>query len=260
MPNQDDLAERRRIAVRFISGCGVEIGAGLDPVTHPAIRELAFIDKRDRAELEKLFGRPVPYRVLTLEQSLGAGNAPADFIMAHHVVEHCPNPIRQIGEWLPLLGPTGRVFFSVPSDTNSGEKGRVPTHASHVLHDFLFHRDGDDFDSKQHIPHFVLQWVAMDPDYFWYTKDGVAHFADRTLAETRRDGHDLHWHTYTLEVFCQTIEAAFWFAGLGLRWLHRDTACNAHYVVAERAPIGEPPKFLGEQRAELVKAAARLPH
>lgn len=257
MPNKDDLDERKRLAALFLRGRGVEIGAGLDPVIHSGITDLTFVDKRRHAELQKLFGRPVRYAVVTFSQALA--REPVDFVMAHHVVEHCPNPIRQISDWLLLLKETGRIFFSIPSDQNSGESGRIPVSISHLLHDYLFDREGDDFESKQHIPHFILQWATLDGPTFSYATNGVKPFAAGTLSEVRRSGHDLHWHTYPLDVFCHMIEAAFWFAGCGLQWLHRDTTCGAHYVVAERAARSAPPRFMTAEGTRLMAAARRLP-
>jgi SAM-dependent methyltransferase len=257
MPAENDFGRRIEIARRHIKGRGVEIGAGTSPVDHDGIDELVLIDRRNQAELEALFGTSIPYRVEGLERALG-DPLRFDFVMAHHVIEHCSDPIGQIMTWLPLLRDDGVVFFSIPSDGNVGEKLRVPAPISHVLDDYLFGRRGDDFESKQHLPHFVLNWTSLSETSFWYAREGVQRFSDAVLSEVRRDGHDFHWHVVTLEVFCQIIEAAFWFAGFGVKWVHRETEFGAHYVVAQRAPKGSRPACLDAATARLVQALALI--
>jgi SAM-dependent methyltransferase len=257
MPDPDDLATRRTIADRLIRGTGVEIGAGLDP-SLPRGTDVVFIDGRTRSELHALFGAPVSYEVRTLDEMLRSRRGTFDFLIAHHVVEHCSNPIGQVMAWLPLLRAGGRLFVSIPSNENSGERSRVPVTISHLLHDHLFDRTGADFDSKQHIPHFIVQWTAMSPDSFWYAKSSTQDFCAQVLAETRRDDHDLHWHTYTLESLSQLIEAACWFGGHGVTWIHRETANGAHYVVADLAQRDAVPLFLMKERDTLVSALQKL--
>jgi len=257
MPDPNDLDTRRTIAARFVQGVGVEIGAGLDP-SLPVGTHVTFIDRRTKSELQELFGAPVPYEVRSLDDMLRTRPGAADFLIAHHVVEHCSNPIGQLATWLPLLRDGGRLFVSIPSDDNAGERERVPVTISHLLHDYLFDRSGDDFDSKQHIPHFIIQWTTMSPESFWYAKYSLQDFCAQVLNETLRDGHDLHWHTYTLETLAQLIEAAFWLSGHGTTWMHRQTANGAHYVVAEKAPREAVPPFLIQERAVLTRAIERL--
>jgi hypothetical protein len=257
MPSPEDVETRRDIANRFVRGRGVEVGAGADPSSLDGA-DLTYIDSRSQSELQALFNAPIAYEVRSLSDVLCTRSGSSDFLVAHHVLEHCPDPIGQVVAWLPLLRDSGRLFVSTPSDDNTGEYGRVPATISHLLHDHLFERSGGDFDSKQHIPHFIIQWTAMSSDSFWFSKYSAQDFCTEVLTETRRDGHDVHWHTYTIEALSQVIEAAFWFGGRGLTWLHRETANGAHYLVAEVASRAEAPPFLITEYAALLRAIQKF--
>ena len=151
------------------------------------------------------------------------------------------------------------MFLSLPAADHACEKDRLPTPFEHILDDYLFDRGPDHFDSKQHIPHFINQWTAMDPKSFWYAEKNVEQFVAVSLGEVRRDGNDLHWHTYSLDVFKQVMGAAFWFAGHGMELLHAEHGGGMLYVVA--AKLGKPvemPGFLRAHHDRLICAAGML--
>ncbi len=226
----EDGRKRQEIGEKFIAGKGYEIGAGTFPSRYSGIESVVYLDTRSEAELQKLFAAEIPYQV----RSVHAAHPAQDFLVAHHVIEHLADPIGAIASWCALLGDAGRMFLSLPASDNSGEKDRLPATFEHVLDDHLFGRGPDHFDSKQHVPHFINQWAAMDPKSFWYSQGSVADFASTSLAEARRDNNDLHWHTFTLDVFREVVAAGFWFAGHGIRFLHAEHACQALYVVAAK--------------------------
>jgi len=187
---------RKQIGDRVLRGAGYEFGAGLTPSLFSNVSTLTVIDKRDKAELTVLFGAVPTYDVLSYEQA--ASRVEQDFITAHHVIEHCPDPIAVIMSWLPLVRDGGVVYFSLPSSNHACECDREPTPMSHLLADYLFEADGTDFDSRNHIPSFICHWTVMNPDGIWFAREGVVPYARQLLAEQARvKGHDLHWHTYT---------------------------------------------------------------
>src|SRR4051794_16060758 len=151
------------------------------------------------------------------------------------------------------------MFLSLPASDHACEQNRLPTPFEHILHDHLFGRGAESFDSKQHIPHFINQWTAMDPGSFWFARKDVRHFVANSLNEVQRDGHDLHWHTYTPEVIQQTLVAGFWFAGHGIEFVHAEHHGGAIYLVARKLPRPkEAPDFLRPYHHRLVSAAERL--
>jgi len=258
----DDGANRILLGDHFLSGRGFEIGPGASPAAYRGVEELSFIDKRNREELEELFNVRIDYAVVTLEEAraICRQEGKRDFVVAHHVLEHSPDPIQTTIDWLALIRDGGRFFFSIPSHMNSCEKDRVPTPIEHIVDDYLFERSGDDFESKGHILSFIDQWTVMDERSIWYAQNGVTAFAQTSLSEMRRNGHDLHWHTYTLPVARQVIEAAAYFGGRRLTWLLTENRANGHYLIGtlELESGVNPPTFLIAHREHLLRALGRL--
>ena len=261
---ENDSENRLTIGNQYVRGSGFEIGAGAAPSHYEAITELTFIDKRDLSELETLFGGKVPYQVIDLETAQSrTKSSPADFVIAHHVLEHTPNPIHTLIEWFSLLRAGGRFFLSIPSDSSIWEAERIPTPIEHIVDDFLFERNGDDYESKGHVLSFIDQWTAVDPDSVWYAKDDVGQFVAVSLSELQRSEHDLHWHTYTAPVARMTIEAAFYFAGAAMEWLCVEEGAGSIYLVGAKGETVAKheiatPAFLRAHREALQRVAARI--
>lgn len=259
-----DEARRKALGDTHIGGRGLEIGAGLRPGLYANIRELAFVDKRTPGELEALFKARISYPVLSLREAFHrARSDPADFVVAHHVLEHCANPVLTMMDWLSLLRPAGRLFVSVPAHDNACERSRLPTPIEHLLDDYLYQRDGSDYESKDHIPSFIVQWTALSPENFWYAKGSVKEFAVTVLSELGRDGHDLHWHTFTPKVLREVIEAACWFAGVEPRWLWHEHSGGAIYAIVSKEVCTDTrhrsvPDVISRHRARLESALVRL--
>lgn len=234
---------RREIGDEVLIGHGYEFGAGLLPSRFAQVESLTVIDKRTPDELAGLFGARPEYPVVNLEEA--AGRPPLDFVTAHHVVEHLPDPIGALSAWIGLLRQGGTLFLSVPSANDLHERLREVTPISHLVMDYLLRSDGTDFESRQHVHSFIQQWTAVSPDTFWFSRDGLKAYAEGALAEQRRtEGHDLHWHTFSLDTFMQTVEAAFYVAGCGVEWGQtRETEDELH-VVARKTATPRRPDFL----------------
>lgn len=260
MPSDRDAAKRKEIADKFLTGSGFEIGAGLTPSIFEGLQSLIFIDKRDKSELAELHGSPIPYTVMRLEEARRIYSGGADFVIAHHVIEHCANPVRMVQEWGSLIADKGLFFISLPSEKNACEVDRRPTPIEHILDDYVFNRESDNYDTQQHIPSFLNQWTAQWPETFSFAKHGVAQFAKQSLVEMSKPDINAHYHTFTLEVAAQTIEAAFYFAKFGLRWLHQEeTVPEALYLVGQRLPTqGAKPRFIEQYMERLSDALGQL--
>src|SRR3954468_769618 len=104
---------RRNFAADLIAGRGVEIGAGAYPQALPPGATAAQYDLRDAAELKALFGtETIPVRPMAeLRSDFPAG---ADFLIAHNVLEHAPDPIGQLIRWNACVRDGGVVLISLP--------------------------------------------------------------------------------------------------------------------------------------------------
>jgi SAM-dependent methyltransferase len=259
---QTDRDLRSEIAEKYLRGRGFEVGAGLSPTQCDAIDEIRFIDKRDPGEFARLFGQPPPYPILSLGDAKAAYPKGADFLIAHHVLEHCSNPIKILAtEWLPLLRDGGVLFLSMPSSKLISEARRIVTPIDHILDDWAFDRDDDAFESVDHITSFIVGWTDAFPGNFPYSRGTVGEYTTGILSEINRRGHDLHWHTYSLAAATDLTAVAFHAAGAGIEWLERREAERCLYLVARKlahAPGTPEPKILSRYRKRLLEAHRRL--
>jgi SAM-dependent methyltransferase len=251
---------RSALGNQYLRGFGVEIGAGLSPTAAPNISGIAFIDKRSPAEVAALFGRAPDYEILTPSAGRERFSESVDFIVAHHVIEHCDDPIGVlVKEWLPMLKTDGLIYLSLPSARHSCEQFRLPTPIGHVLDDYYFERPSTCYESKDHIYSFVLQWTVHQPGGFPFANSDVISYATEALRVPLPETQDLHWHTYTLPVASQMVEAAFWAAGFGLEWLCQEETENEHHLIARRITAPDrPPQFLAEYRDQIATVAERI--
>src|SRR5262249_40920818 len=91
----------------------------------------------------------------------------------------------------------------------------------------------------------------------------VKHFVETSLSELARDGHDLHWHTFTPETLRRVVEAAFWLAGFEAQWLCHEHSGGCIYTIVSvetcaDIPHRPSPNFISHYRARTESAMKRL--
>jgi SAM-dependent methyltransferase len=251
---------RKEIGDKYLRGFGIEIGAGLSRTKYANVDEMAVVDQRTAAEFETYFGEPPDYPLLTLGDAKQRFIGRLAFVVAHHVVEHCDNPIHTLGtEWIPLLAEGGLLYISLPSAQHDCEQLRLPTPIEHILDDYHFHRSSGSYESKEHIYSFILQWTVYQPKSFWYAKGDFPTYAAQALREAFAENQDLHWHTYTLPVAAQFIEAAFHVSRSGIEWVLQEEIDNELHLVCKRiAWSGKSPPFLTAYKMRLAAAVASI--
>src|SRR5437763_16581749 len=89
---------RRDFSADLIAGHGVEIGAGAYPQMLPPGAMASHYDLRDAAGLKALFGEEtISVRPISeLPSDFPSG---VDFLIAHNVLEHAPDPIGELIRW-----------------------------------------------------------------------------------------------------------------------------------------------------------------
>jgi hypothetical protein len=249
---------RKTLSDQYLSGFGIEIGAGLSPTSAPNILGPVFVDRRNPEELAAYFGRVPDYEVVSPTDAGVMFARAADFVAAHHVVERCDDPIAVLAnEWLPMSKPDGLLYLSLPSSRHGCEDLRLPTPIDHLLDDYYFERPSTGYESKEHIYSFVLQWTVFSPGAFGFANSDLASYATGALHAALPDTQDLHWHTMGA---VQMIEAAFHVAGRGLEWLRQEETDTELHLLCKSAPrfTDTAPEFLNTYRERLLSAAGRI--
>jgi hypothetical protein len=139
MTDKEQIATvRGKLSRRFISGRGLEIGAGSRPFPVPRGARVSYGDVRDRASLESYFrtsavqtGEPIDAQTLA-----EIADASLDFIISAHVIEHLRDPIGAIVNSIRVLKCGGIHLPVVPDMRRTFDRDRPETTVAHVLNDF----------------------------------------------------------------------------------------------------------------------------
>jgi len=142
MSEEEQVAHvRAELSQRFISGCGLEIGAGTRPFPVPSSAQVSYGDIRDLASLQSYFksnavqsSEPIDAQTL-----VGIADASLDFVISAHVIEHLRDPIGAIVNAIRALKRSGIHLLVVPDMRRTFDRDRPETSVPHVLADF---RDG----------------------------------------------------------------------------------------------------------------------
>jgi SAM-dependent methyltransferase len=137
-PEERITAMRAKLAERFISGCGLEVGAGARPFPVPAHAQVVYGDIRERAALESYFKtRAVSSDQRIDAQSLaGVADNSLDFVISAHVIEHLLDPVRAIVNAIRVLKRGGIHILVVPDMRRTFDRHRPETTLAHALADF----------------------------------------------------------------------------------------------------------------------------
>ena len=201
---------RFEISRQFLKGKGIEIGAGASPQRLPDGVVCEYFDKRNADELSGLFN--ISKNDLKQVYSLGEfwKRFPdgADFLIAHQVLEHTPNPILTLVEWNNYLKDGGVVVISVPDSESLPDKDRLIPPFEHVLSDFILGRSDNSFESREHIYSFLMGWL----DNGWLKAQDKYALAWAAHNSAKAKSNDLHWHALDTELFEKIIRVSAFFA------------------------------------------------
>lgn len=143
--------------VDFAKAEGLEIGPLDRPVIRPAMGSIRYADHLPEADLRAKYadqdfsaiqGRPdaptdlVPLDYVVAADTLaGPPEASFHYLVASHVIEHVPNPIRWLEGAAALLKPGGVVWLAVPNRLYTFDRPRPPTTAGDWLEAHWQERD-----------------------------------------------------------------------------------------------------------------------
>lgn len=183
----DGDALRQALAVKFISGSGLEIGALHRPLLQGSFADVKYVDRMAEDELRPYFVDLddvdfVPVDIIDDGEELSTVEANSqDFVIAIHLLEHFLNPIRAVGNMLRVLKPGGILFLAVPDKRyNDLDRNRPETTYEHLLRDF---NEGPEWSKRDH--------------YMEYARivDGLTD--ENVMLENMRRDNRIHFHVWT---------------------------------------------------------------
>lgn len=256
-----DLNHIRKIKTEHVlRGRGMEIGAGMAPHPLPPNAEAVYFDLRNAEELQAYFASTsVPYDVHPIADVATHLPDGADFLIAHHVLEHTPDPIGVLKQWRGYLKTDGVMVITLPNYKLCPDKGRLLPSFEHILLDHLLDRGADSFESREHVLSFLTSWADVSPAFETMSKFDVCRHIS---TETHRSGHDFHWHAYDHALARQTIMAACLLEGLAPTFVvddsqlpdgERDAIIDMMFAYTA-SPIAEAPPQARAQAADTAAA------
>jgi SAM-dependent methyltransferase len=146
---------RGDVALRFLRGDGIEIGALDFPLRLPCGTQVRYVDYLDEAGLRGVHsstlrkGRPlvVPDVVDDGARLDSFADASLDFVVANHMLEHVEDPIAALQHQLRVLRPGGVLYLTLPDARESFDAPRERTTTEHLLRD---HREGPQVSRREH--------------------------------------------------------------------------------------------------------------
>ena len=174
----------RQIVARYCSGTGCEIGPGANPQTNP--RNTYYVDRYHTYR-----NQPIHVDCFADASALPFASDSLDYVFSSHVLEHCPDTLATLKEWLRVLRPGGRLLLRLPHGLRTFDKGRAITPLTHHLEDYerrvgtMDPSPWEEFE-RVAIPNFPHHWkhAAQRPDGSYDFEYIVRH------------GH-LHYHVWT---------------------------------------------------------------
>jgi SAM-dependent methyltransferase len=146
---------REDVALRFLRGEGIEVGALDFPLRLPRGARVRYVDYLDEAGLREAYsstlrkGRPlvVPDIVDDGAHLSSFADASLDFMVANHMLEHVEDPIAALQQQLRVLRRGGVLYLTLPDARASFDAPRNRTTVEHLLRD---HREGPQVSRREH--------------------------------------------------------------------------------------------------------------
>jgi predicted SAM-dependent methyltransferase len=193
---------RDELAIRYLHGDGIEIGALIHPLWVPPGVRVRYVDNLGGEELLDAAGEVYPNLDGAVDVDvIDDANVLAkfadeslDFVIANHVLEHLEDPATALGHWVRVLRSGGVLMVTLPDPRHSFDGPRERTAVEHVLRD---QREGPEISRQEHLSEYarVIDGIIGD--------EGVS---TRTT-ELDNQRWSIHFHVWELEGFLQLLLA-----------------------------------------------------
>ncbi len=146
---------RADVALHFLRGEGIEIGALGFPLPLPRYARVRYVDYLGETGLRETYSsvlREGPALVVPDIIDDGARlasfpDASLDFVVANHMLEHVEDPIAALEHQLRVLKPGGILYLALPDARYTFDASRERTTVEHLLRD---HREGPRVSRREH--------------------------------------------------------------------------------------------------------------
>lgn len=149
---------RKELAVQYISGEGMEVGALHAPLEVPNGAKVHYVDRMSAANLRKQYPELSAVNLVDPdiiddgERLAQIQDNTWDFVIANHMIEHCQNPIGAIQNFLRVLKEGGILYMGVPDKRYTFDLDRPITDLDHLIRDY---KEGPEWSKQGHYQEYV---------------------------------------------------------------------------------------------------------
>ena len=183
------VSARTRIAKRYLSGEGIEIGALHNPLPLPRSARIRYVDRLPVSELRahypELEQEPL-VRVDILDDGEWLATIPdssLDFVVANHFLEHTQDPVRTLLNAFRVLRAGGVLYVALPDKRYTFDIDRPVTSFDHLLRDF---EEGPRVSRRDHFEEWA-RLVEKVPE------DQVPSRSEQLMEQD----YSIHYHVWT---------------------------------------------------------------
>jgi SAM-dependent methyltransferase len=181
---------------RYCCGQGLEIGPGRHPYCKP--KTTKFLEKHP----DSLDGYPRP-DIVADATDIPLPNGELDYVFSSHVLEHMPDTIRALNEWMRLLRPGGVLFLLLPHADRIFDRHRPKTTLQHHIEDFQARREGPD---HSHDEEARAGWERLE-DFDAIAAAHLRVFGTGMWDFDHRIAHDaMHYHVWTQDEIVRLLQ------------------------------------------------------
>jgi SAM-dependent methyltransferase len=183
------VSARMRIAKRYLTGEGIEIGALHNPLPVPSSAQVRYVDRLPVSELRahypELEQEPlVEVDILDDGERLATvADSSLDFVVANHFLEHTQDPVGTLLNALRVLRPGGVLYLAVPDKRHTFDSDRPVTEFEHLLRDF---DEGPEVSRREHFE----EWARLVDKV---PEDDVP----RRTQQLMQQDYSIHFHVWT---------------------------------------------------------------
>lgn len=191
---------RSLIAQKYLTGVGLEIGAFVSPTLVPIGAKVKYVDRvpashwRDDPEYQGF--KPVEPDIIDDGALLTIiPDNSVNYVMCFQMLEHCPNAMEAVKNWIRVTKPSGIVIIGIPDKRFTRDNSRKLTPWSHFVCDF---ENGPEWSSENHYRDVAKNILNLSGDEL-----------ENFMAEAPPAIHFHIWDIYTFFSFLHNTNTYF---------------------------------------------------
>jgi SAM-dependent methyltransferase len=207
------LGLREDLSLKYLKGEGIEIGALAWPLQVNDLARVKYVDRLTREQLLKQYPDLPPARIVEPDIICDGATLDAmsdssfDFVVANHLLEHMPDPLRALDNWFRVLRPKGVLYLLVPDMLHTFDADRPLTSVDHMIKD---NSNSTERDPRLDFVHYI-EWVKYVypkfPNLKPCPRTEIYKEAARLQRHVLESRGSIHFHTFVQETMTDLLRA-----------------------------------------------------